>query len=113
MESQGMGGLRERFRTLKAFVETIPAEKLDMQMPFKDASGCGCIMAHSPYSDDSPLNVVFDHGTPINSRDRTWLLNSNAKDWPYPLELSTGQPAKDEFLRRLAELENKYCGAES
>jgi hypothetical protein len=102
--------LREKFQALRAFVETIPAEKLDMRtIAPRNGSDCGCVLFHTTESGGN-LNSDGDGGLygVLSPKDGERLFESGVfPTYPEP----KGQPAKDEFLRRLSVLEEKYCGA--
>lgn len=96
--------LKAKFSALREFVKTIPAEKLDMRYVFPPVDGCGCVQFHDKNYDVSEPVI-----SALTDKHHAWLFDvDGVRNSTYPIP--TGQPAKDEFLRRLDLLEVKYCG---
>lgn len=91
---------RRRFQTLRLAAESIPPEQLDMRRLFGD---CGCIYKHAP----KQARLVTQL---LNQTEYEWLFEDPEDRLGYTYDVWEGQSAKDEFLRRLAALEAKYCG---
>lgn len=83
----------ERLRACRAAVEAVPAEMIDMH-DISGKNGCGCALYHyrraGGYAWFGPLSrQLKDH-----------LFSVSEDTYPHP----TGQPAKNEFLRRIDEV---------
>lgn len=113
----GRDGLRAKFDEVRALAQSIPAELLDMhQYHIRQGAGrCGCVLTHYEARTNHYVNFVdWPLKFKIPDHDWSWLFADDRDDdspdlYPDPI----GQPAKDEFLRRLSVLEEKYCGPSS
>ena len=103
-EMSGAVDLRPAFQALREFVEMIPAVKLDMTRINGD---CCCVYGHAWSSDSEVLRPVSHT---ISSDEFNWLYEDSDIVGNFTYPEPKGQPAKDEFLRRLSVLEEKYCG---
>lgn len=104
VKSADADGLRSKFRALRAFVLTIPAERLDMHSLGHEP--CGCVIQHDRDAHEYDARLTVSVRTVMSNDDKHYLFAIGCNEYDEP----TGQPAKDEFLKRLSVIEEKYCG---